>query len=197
MSDSLPVIYTPESDTDDHALERSDISPDIHIPERSSTCNNQESILKKAKLIRNFGITSFSFIGVIILLYIITLIVALSSSSTLAIPSIVIVILVLGSIFSIADFVFMILAIVNIATTDWGNENLNKYKNAFWITTLCCLVGGFIASTLMIAGSLSPLASALAIIGLLLSLPLGITPPIMWIIWGNKVKNTYSIGTKA
>ena len=124
-SDNLLDMHAHESGTDDHTLERSDISPDIHTPERSSTCNNKESILRKAKLIRNFGIASFSFIGIVILLYIIVLIVALSSIPSYpnnglvsATFSMSIVILIFGAIFSIADFVFMILAIVNIATTD-------------------------------------------------------------------------------
>ena len=126
MSDNTPDICIPESDVDDiYTPERLDNSQDIHIPERSSTCNNKESILRKAKLIRNFGIASFSFIGIVILLYIIVLIVALSSIPSYpnnglvsATFSMSIVILIFGAIFSIADFVFMILAIVNIATTD-------------------------------------------------------------------------------
>ena len=219
MSDNLPDIHASESDADDHTLERSDISPDIHVqeinnnpnggvfasdispdihtPERSSTCNNQESILKKAKLIRNFGITSFSFMGVIILLIIIDIIVAQSSTpnypNSLAVFSMSITILVVDSIFSIANLVFMILAIVKIANTDWGSENLNKCKKAFWVTILCCIccsAGSFILLFV-------PLFIFLAIIGLLLSLPLGIVPPIMCVIWGKKVKNTYSTDTKA
>ena len=74
--DNSPNIDALESDADDiSTMERLDNSQDIHIPERSSTCNNQEYILKKAKkkakLIRNFWIASFSFIGIIILLAII------------------------------------------------------------------------------------------------------------------------------
>ena len=122
MSDNLPDMYTSESDADDHTLERSDSSLDIHALEISSTCNNKESILKKSKLIRNFGITSFSFMGVIILLIIIDIIVAQSSTpnypNSSAVFSISISILVLDSIFSIANLVFMILAIVKIASTD-------------------------------------------------------------------------------
>ncbi len=203
MLDNLPDIHAPESGADDiYTPERLDNSPDIHTLEISSTCNDQEFILKKAKLIRNFGIASFSFVGIIILLYIICLIVALSStqnypnSSVAFSMSMVIIISILVIIFSIADFVFMILAIVNIATTDWGNENLNKCKKVFWITTLSCLIGGFIAWVLMVAGNFAS-SIALQIIGMLLSIPLGITQPIMWIIWGNKVKNTYSTNTKA
>lgn len=195
MSDNTPDIYTPERSSTCN-------DQDIYTLERSSICNNQEPILKKAKLIRNFGIASFSFVGIIILLYIICLIVALSStqnypnSSVAFSMSMVIIISILVIIFSIADFVFMILAIVNIATTDWGNENLNKCKKVFWITTLSCLIGGFIAWVLMVAGNFAS-SIALQIIGMLLSIPLGITQPIMWIIWGNKVKNTYSTNTKA
>ena len=121
-SDNLPDIHTYESGTDDHTLERSDISPDIYTLERSSTCNNKESILKKAKLIRNFGIASFSFMGVIILLIIIDIIVAQSSTpnypNSSAVLSMSITILVVDSIFSIANLVFMIIAIVKIASTD-------------------------------------------------------------------------------
>ena len=122
MLDNLSDTHAPESGTDDHTLERSDISPDIHTLERSSTCNNKESILKKAKLIRNFGIASFSFMGVIILLIIIDIIVAQSSTpnypNSSAVLSMSITILVVDSIFSIANLVFMIIAIVKIANTD-------------------------------------------------------------------------------
>lgn len=51
-------------------------------------------------------------------------------------------------------------------------------------------------STNGVAGNFAS-SIALQIIGMLLSIPLGITQPIMWIIWGNKVKNTYSTNTKA
>ena len=168
--------------------------PDTGNIERSSTCNNHESILKKAKLIRNFGIASFSFMGVIILLSIICMIVASSSgpnypNSLMAFStSMGIIIPTLTIIFSIVDFVFMILAIVKIANTDWGNDNLNKCKKGFWITILCCLccsAGSFIALFV-------PIFIFVAIIGLLFSIPLGITPPIMCIIWGNKV-NKYHL----
>ena len=195
MLDNLPDIHAPESGADDICTpERLDNSPDIHTLEISSTCNDKEFILKKAKLIRNFGIASFSFVGIIILLYIICLIVALSSTQNY--PNSSVAFSMSMVIISIADFVFMILAIVNIATTDWGNENLNKCKKVFWITTLSCLIGGFIALVLMVAGNFAS-SIALQIIGMLLSIPLGITQPIMWIIWGNKVKNTYSTNTKA
>lgn len=122
MSDNLPDIHASESGVDDHTLERLDSSLEIHALERSSTCNNKESILKKAKLIRNFGIASFSFSGIIILLFIIILIVTLSSTpnypNSLAVLSMSITILVVDSIFSIANLVFMIIAIVKIASTD-------------------------------------------------------------------------------
>ena len=109
--------------------------PVIRIPEKSSTCNNLESILKEAKLIRNFGI-ALLFLG----------------------------------IFPFVYLVFAIIAIVKIKNTDWGNENLNRHKKVFWVTTLCCLI--------------------------LLQLDI-IISPIMWIVWGNKVKNTYSTNTQA
>lgn len=195
MSDNTPDIYTPERSSTCN-------DQDIYTLERSSICNNQEPILKKAKLIRNFGIASFSFVGIIILLYIICLIVALSStqnypnSSVAFSMSMVIIISILVIIFSIADFVFMILLLSILQPQIGGNENLNKCKKVFWITTLSCLIGGFIAWVLMVAGNFAS-SIALQIIGMLLSIPLGITQPIMWIIWGNKVKNTYSTNTKA
>ena len=76
MLENTPDISIPESDVDDiYTPERLDNSQDTCIPERSSTCDNQEYILKKAKkkakLIRNFWIALFSFIGIIILLAII------------------------------------------------------------------------------------------------------------------------------
>lgn len=197
MSDNLPDIYTPESDADDiytperldnsadihtsesdaddiYTLERLDNSLDIHVPERSSTCNNQESILKQAKLIRDFGITYFSFMGIIILL-IIVLIVALFSDTSYTNSglgwvalSMEIAILVLGIIFWILDHVLTIIAIVKIKNTDWGNKNINNCKEGFWITILCFLILFWFI------------------------LPLDIISPIMCIIWSNKVKNTYS-----
>lgn len=115
----------------------SDNLPVIRIPERSSTYDNLESILKKAKLIRNFGIASF-FVFIFLIVY----------------P------------------VFAIIAIVKIGGTDWGNENLNNSKEVFWVTSLCCLIVGLIIW------------------------PLVIVPPIMWIVWGNKVKYTYLLKLK-
>ncbi len=111
----------------------SDNLPVIRIPERSSTYDNLESILKKAKLIRNLGIASF-FVFIFLIVY----------------P------------------VFAIIAIVKIGGTDWGNENLNNSKEVFWVTTLCCLI----------------------------VFPLVIVPPILWIVWGNKVKYTYLLKLK-
>ena len=202
LDNSLDIHASESEDNLQTLCNQLDNSLDIHASERSTTCNNQESILKKAKLIRNFGIASFSFMGVIILCIIMLIAVVISSIPSypdsvwvIANVSKVVGIVTLG--ISIANFVFIILAIIKIADTDWGNENLNKSKKGFWITILCCLIGGFIVLILMITGSLSPLASALAIIGLVFSLPLGITPPIMYIIWGNKVKKTYSTNKKA
>lgn len=158
MSDNLPDMHVSESDADDiYTPERLDNSPDIHTLERSSTCNDQESILKKAKLIRNFGITYFWFFIVVIILLSISIWTAA---------------IILASIFSIVDLVFTIIAIVKIKNTDWGNENLNKHKKVFWVTTLCCLI-----VTLIV-------------------LPLDIISPIMWIVWSKKVKNTYSTNTQ-
>lgn len=176
--DNSPNIDTLESDTDDiYTMERSDISLDIHIPERSSTCNNQESILKQAKLIRDFGITYFSFMGIIILFIIVSIVALFSDTSNSALGwvglSMEIAALVLGIIFWILNHVLTIIAIVKIKNTDWGNENLNNCKEGFWITILCFLILFWII------------------------LPLDIISPIMCIIWSNKVKKTYSTNTKA
>lgn len=111
----------------------SDNLPVIRIPERSSTYDDLESILKKAKLIRNLGIASF-FVFIFLIVY----------------P------------------IFAIIAIIKIGGTDWGNENLNNSKEVFWVTTLFCLI----------------------------LLPLFIVPPILWIVWGNKVKYTYLLKLK-
>ena len=46
----------------------SDNLPIIRIPESSSTYDNLESILKKAKLIRNLGIASF-FVFIFLIVY--------------------------------------------------------------------------------------------------------------------------------
>lgn len=180
MSDNSADIHTSESDANDiYTLERLNNSLDIHVPEKSSTCNNQESILKQAKLIRDFGITYFSFMGIIILL-IIVLIVALFSDTSYTNSglgwvalSMEIAILVLGIIFWILDHVLTIIAIVKIKNTDWGNKNLNNCKEGFWITILCFLILFWFI------------------------LPLDIISPIMCIIWSNKVKNTYLTNTKA
>lgn len=138
MLDNLPDIHAPESGADDICTpERLDNSPDIHTLEISSTCNDQEFILKKAKLIRNFGIASFSFVGIIILLYIICLIVALSStqnypnSSVAFSMSMVIIISILVIIFSIADFVFMILAIAILQPQIGATKILTSAKKFF------------------------------------------------------------------
>ena len=196
--DNLPDIHAPESGVDDICTpERWDNSLDVCTVERSSTCNDQESILKKAKLIRDFGITSFSFMGIIILLFIIEIIVEPSppNSSLFSDISIMnIVTFIVGAVFQLANFVFMILAIDKFGKTDWGNEDLNSQK-VYSTTTLWCLIVGFIAFQLMNALTFA-LFDSLLIIGLLFVLPLDIIPPIMWVVWGNKVKNTYSTNTQ-
>ena len=221
MLDNLPDIHAPESDADDiYTPERLDNSADIYAPEsdaddmctlerldnlpddvwcneeRSSTCNDQESILKKAKLIRNFGITSFSFMGIIILLFIIDIIAEPShpnSSPFSDISAMNIATFVVGAALQLANLVFMILAIDKFGKTDWGNEDLNNQR-VYSATTLWCFIIDFIAFKLMIALTFV-FFDSLLIIGLLFLLPLGIIPPIMWIVWGNKVKNTYSTNT--
>ena len=197
--DNSPNIDTLESDADDiYTLERLDNSLDVCNAERSSTCNDQESILKKAKLIRDFGITSFSFMGIIILLFIIDIIAEPShpnSSPFSDISAMNIATFVIGAAFQLTNLVFMLLAIYKLDKTDWGNEDLNNQR-VYSTTTLWFLIVDFIAFKLMIALTFVFFESSL-IIGLLFLLPLGIIPPIMWIVWDKKVKNTYSTNTKA
>lgn len=137
---------------------------------------SEQFVLKQAKSIKNFGIISLSILGGIILLIIIFAIAMVAtvpvdpnaSSNSWITTSAVLGILLLISIIigSVCDIVFNIVAIIKIASTDWGNRNLNNNKLIFWILSLVFMF-------------LLPIVS-----------------PILWIVWGNKVKNTIEFKTK-
>ena len=63
-------------------------------------------------------------------------------------------------VYSIINLVFSIITIVQISSTDWGNEKLNSEKQTYWILALVFML-------------------TIAFVGL-----------IFWIIWANKVINT-------
>lgn len=137
---------------------------------------SEQFALKQAKSIKNFGIISLSILGGIILLIIIFAVsmVAIvpvdpnASSNSWITTSAILGILLLISIIigSVCDIVFNIVAIIKIASTDWGNCNLNNSKLIFWILSLVFMF-------------LLPIVS-----------------PILWIVWGNKVKNTIEFKIK-
>lgn len=137
---------------------------------------SEQFVLKQAKSIKNFGIISLSILGGIILLIIIFAIAMVAtvpvdpnaSANSWITTSAVLGILLLISIIigSVCDIAFNIVAIIKIASTDWGNRNLNNSKLIFWILPLVFMF-------------LLPIVS-----------------PILWIVWGNKVKNTVEFKTK-
>ncbi len=137
---------------------------------------SEQFVLKQAKSIKNFGIISLSILGGIILLIIIFAIAMVAtvpvdqnaSANSWITTSAVLGILLLISIIigSVCDIAFNIVAIIKIASTDWGNRNLNNSKLIFWILSLVFMF-------------LLPIVS-----------------PILWIVWGNKVKNTVEFKTK-
>lgn len=63
-------------------------------------------------------------------------------------------------VYSVINLVFSIITIVQISSTDWGNEKLNSEKQTYWILALVFML-------------------TIAFVGL-----------IFWIIWANKVIST-------